>query len=457
MLLTTIAGIRGTIGGKTGDNLTPVDIVSFISAYGAWNLSKKENPTIVVGRDGRKSGDMILNLAVSTLRAMGINVISLGLATTPTVEMQVVKHLADGGIIITASHNPKEYNGIKMLNDDGEFISEEAGEKILEIARDEDYTFAGTDGLGRLNNVDDHTEQHIDDILNLDLVDAQLVASKKYTIAVDGINSVGGVAVPILLEKMGVNVVGLYMNPDGEFAHKPEPLEENLGDLQSLVKNTDAHLGIAVDPDVDRLVFIDENGKMLGEEYTIVSIADYILSEKDGDVVSNLSSSRALRDLAEKHGREHFVSRVGERHVVDIMKESGAVFGGEGNGGVIYPELHYGRDGLVGIALFLTYLAKRNITPSLLRREYTDYFMAKEKVVLNKSIDVDAILEHFWNSYQSEKITNIDGVKIDFNDSWVHLRKSNTEPIMRVYTEAESQDKADTLAERFINEINNIN
>ena len=459
MLITSISGIRGTIGGKLGENLTPQDVVSFISAYGTWNLSKKKNDdktTIVVGRDARKSGDMILNLTISTLRGLGINVVNLGLATTPTVEMQVIERNADGGIIITASHNPKEYNGIKMLNENGEFLSATDGAEILKRASENDHDFADVDNLGELEVSYNHTRDHIQKILDLDLVDVDLIKSKNYKVVVDAINSVGGIAVPMLLEKLGVEMTGLYCEPNGEFEHAPEPLEKNLGELKSLVGKVSADLGIAVDPDVDRLVLIDNKGEMFGEEYTIVSIADYVLSENPGNTVSNLSSSRALADVTEKYNGEYFASAVGEKNVVEKMKEVSAVIGGEGSGGVIYPPLHYGRDALVGIALFLTYLSKRDISSSDLRGEYPNYFMAKEKVVLSKKINVDNILEHFWETYQNENISNIDGVKIDFENSWVHLRKSNTEPIMRIITEANTQVEANALAERFINEINGI-
>ncbi len=477
MLITSISGIRGTIGGKSGENLTPQDIVLFISAYGTWNLSKKKNNdtiTIVVGRDARKSGGMILNLTISTLRGLGINVVNLDLATTPTVEMQVIDRNADGGIIITASHNPKEYNGIKMLNNYGEFLSAADGKEILKLGVENNHDFADVDNLGELEISYNHTLNHIQSILDSDLVDVDLIKSKKYKIALDAINSVGGIAVPMLLEKLGVEMIGLHCDPNGEFAHAPEPLEKNLGELKSLVGKVSADLGIAVDPDVDRLVLVDNNGEMFGEEYTIVSIADYVLSEKPGNTVSNLSSSRALADITQKYNGEYFASPVGEKNVVEKMKEVNAVIGGEGSGGVIYPELHYGRDALIGIALFLTYLAKRDISSSDLRDEYPNYFMAKEKVIFSEKFNVDKILEHFWKTYQSichsgldpeshihdsgyvVNISNIDGIKIDFENSWVHLRKSNTEPIMRIYTEAKSQDKANTLAERFINEIKNV-
>jgi phosphomannomutase len=406
MLITSISGIRGTIGGNARENLTPIDVASFVSAYGTWILQKTKDATIVIGRDSRQSGEMIMNIAVSTLQGLGINVVRLDLATTPTVEMEVIRRKADGGIIITASHNPKEYNGIKMLNSDGEFLSAQDGKEILDIAEKKDFHFASVEKLGEVEKSYNHTKNHIQDILDLDLVDAELVAKKKYKVVVDAINSVGGIAVPYLLEKMGVELVGLNINPNGEFAHKPEPLEENLGGIKSLVKQEKADLGIVVDPDVDRLVLVDEQGNMFGEEYTIVSIADYVLSEKGGNAVSNLSSSRALADVTKKYRGEYFASAVGEKNVVEKMKEVNATIGGEGSGGVIYPPLHYGRDALVGIALLLTYLAKRDISASQLRAEYPDYFMSKKKVVLDENIDVDAILEYFWKKYQASAVEN---------------------------------------------------
>jgi len=457
MLITSISGIRGTIGGKSGENLTPPDVVSFISAYGSWILSRSKNPTIIIGRDARKSGDMIINLSISTLRGLGINIINLDLATTPTVEMQVIKHKASGGIIITASHNPKEYNGLKMLNEYGEFLSARDGQEIVKRASENNHNFANVDSIGSLEKTYNHTQEHIDSILNLDLVNVDLIKSKKFKIAVDAINSVGGIAVPMLLEKLGVEITGLYCDANGEFQHEPEPLEKNLGELKSLVTKVNADLGISVDPDVDRLVFIDEKGEMFGEEYTVVSIADYVLSETPGNTVSNLSSSRALADITNKYNGNYFASAVGEKNVVEKMKETSAVIGGEGSGGVIYPPLHYGRDALVGIALFLTYLAKRDVSVSALRDEYPNYYMAKEKVVLNPEISVGNILNHFQELYVTEKISTIDGVKIDFENSWVHLRASNTEPILRIYTEAQSQELADDLAQKFITEINNYN
>lgn len=453
MLITSISGIRGTIGGNSKENLTPIDIVSFVSAYGTWIKSKKESTTIVVGRDARVSGPMILELTTQTLVGLGIHVINLDLAPTPTVEMEVIRHNADGAIIITASHNPKEYNGLKMLNHEGEFLSATEGEEILDIARRANYSFSDVDRLGSVIFIKDHIENHIEKILDLNLVNVELVKSKHFTVVLDAINSVGGIAVPMLLEKMGVKVISLYCNPDGDFSHKPEPLEENLSDLKNMTKDSNADLGISVDPDVDRLVLVDNNGEMFGEEYTIVSISDYVLSENPGSTVSNLSSSRALSDVADKYSVPYYTSAVGEKNVVEKMKEVGAVIGGEGSGGVIYPDLHYGRDALVGIALFLSHLAKSGITSVELRKRYPDYYMAKEKIVLSDREKISIILETLKQQYSQENISTIDGLKIDFADSWVQVRASNTEPLLRIYTEAKTQLGADTLAKEFINEI----
>ena len=456
MLITSISGIRGTIGGVPGEHLTPVDIVSFVSAYGSWILSKTQtSSTIIVGRDARISGEMVLNLTINTLTSLGINVVNLNLATTPTVEMEVVSRGAAGAIIITASHNPKEYNGLKMLNEHGEFLSSEEGQEILTRAQNKNYSYADVDHLGIVEVSQDHTERHIEKICELNLVTVEAIRAKQYTAVVDAVNSVGGIAVPTLLRSLGVHVIELYCEPHGDFGHVPEPLEKNLADLKQAVIDNTADIGIAVDPDVDRLVLVDEQGNMFGEEYTIVSVADYVLSKNPGATVSNLSSSRALRDISEKYEQQYYASAVGEKNVVEKMKEVGAVIGGEGSGGVIYPLLHYGRDALVGIGLFLSHLAEQNIFVSQLRATYPNYYMAKEKVDLVPGIDVDAILEHMLQTYQSENISDIDGVKIDFEDSWVHLRKSNTEPIIRIYTEARSQEEADALAQRFVSEISN--
>lgn len=456
MLITSISGIRGTIGGDSGENLTPPDVVNFASAYGSWVLNQYVTPTIIIGRDGRQSGSMIANLVLQTLCAMGINIIDLGLATTPTVEMMVTKNQAQGAIIITASHNPKEYNGLKMLNDAGEFLSANQGQEILDITQ-KPVLFASVEKLGSINQCYNHTQEHIAEILKLPLVKTDLIRSKKYTVAVDAINSVGGVAVPMLLDQLGVEVVGLHMAPDGDFQHMPEPLEKNLGELKSLVTKVSADLGVAVDPDVDRLVLVDERGGMFGEEYTIVSIADYVISKNPGAAVSNLSSSRALRDVTESYGQEYFASAVGEKNVVEKMKEVDAVIGGEGSGGVIYPPLHYGRDALVGIALFLSHLAESGLSTSNLKQRYRQYHMAKEKISLvDVSMNPDDVIATLASKYAKENISVVDGLKIDFADSWVHLRKSNTEPIIRIYTEAATQQAAVALAQRFIEEIHDI-
>lgn len=456
MLITSISGIRGTIGGVPGENLTPIDIVGFVSAYGTWILREQQKATILVGRDGRKSGKMILDIVIQTLTSLGINVINLDYATTPTVEMSVIEHQAQGAIIITASHNPKEYNGLKMLNAEGEFLSAEDGQAILNIKDANTYNYAEVDDLGTETMSYNHTKNHISKILDLDLVDAELVRSRNFKVSVDAINSVGGIAVPMLLEKMGVEVVGLYCECNGDFQHSPEPLEKNLSELKSLVIKTESNLGIAVDPDVDRLVLVNEKGEMINEEYTIVMIADYLLSHNKGSVVSNLSSSRALKDVADTHNQEYFASAVGEKNVVEKMKEVNAVFGGEGSGGVIYPKLHYGRDALVGIALFLTLLAQSEKTASDIRSDYQDYFMTKEKISLTNREQIQTILDELATKYSKEQISRIDGLKIDFESSWVHIRASNTEPILRIYTEAQTEAKAQELSETFMNEINTI-
>jgi phosphomannomutase len=456
MLITSISGIRGTIGGKPGESLTPLDVVSFVSAYGQWVLEYYESPTLVVGRDARPSGSMILSLVVQTLVGMGIHVVNVDMATTPTVEMEVIRRKAQGAIIVTASHNPKEYNGLKMLDDKGEFLSAEQGSYILKLSTDKTYTFTDVDSMGSITLSYNHTRDHIQDILDLDLVDVDLIQSKKFTVAVDAINSIGGVAVPMLLEKLGVQVVGLYCEPHGDFQHMPEPLEQNLGELKSLIGKVSADLGIAVDPDVDRLVLVDEQGNMFGEEYTIVSIADYVIGNTPGNTVSNLSSSRALSDVAETHGVNYYASAVGEKNVVEKMKAVSAVIGGEGSGGVIYPPLHYGRDALVGIALFLSHLATSHIPASELKKRYTVYYMAKEKIILESRDYVPMILNSLQEKYADQKIDTNDGLKIDFADSWVQIRASNTEPILRIYTEAKTQKHADDLAQECIHYIHNF-
>lgn len=457
-LIKSISGIRGTIGGKVDDNLTPIDIVKFTSAFGYW-LQKTENRkdlTLVIGRDARISGKMVNSLVTATLQGLGINVIDLGLSTTPTVEVMVPELNTDGGIILTASHNPKQWNALKLLNRKGEFISGEDGTEVLKIAETADFNFAEVDELGTYTTQEDGFDIHIQKILDLPMVDAEAIKQKKFKIVVDAVNSTGGIAVPMLLEKLGCEVVELYCEPNGHFPHNPEPLKEHLGDICELVKSEKADLGIVVDPDVDRLAIVDENGDLFGEEYTLVAVADYILKNKPGVAVSNLSSSRALRDVATRHESTYFASAVGEVNVVNLMKEKNAVIGGEGNGGIIYPELHYGRDSLVGIALFLSHLALEKKTVSELRASYPDYFMGKKKIELTPDIDVDGILTKMKDLYPNDEVSTVDGVKIDFKENWVHLRKSNTEPIIRIYTEAFSQTEADGLGDEMILKIKSL-
>ncbi len=461
-LIKSISGIRGTIGGKVGDNLTPVDAVKFASAYGTFlkngrdsSLRQNDNSKlkVVIGRDARISGPMIHNLVMNTLLGLGIDVIDLGLSTTPTVEIAVPIEKADGGIILTASHNPKQWNALKLLNEKGEFLSGAAGELILEIAEAEAFDFSDVDSLGEITINDSYMDIHIDEVLDLPLVDAEAVAKRKFKVVVDGVNSSGGIIIPNLLEQMGVEVVKLYCEPNGHFPHNPEPLKEHLGDICKLVVEEKADFGIVVDPDVDRLAFISNDGEMFGEEYTLVACADYVLSKTPGNTVSNMSSSRALRDITNKHNGSYQASAVGEVNVVELMKKTNAIIGGEGNGGIIYPELHYGRDSLVGVALFLTYLANQEKTVAELRASYPQYYMSKNKIELTPQIDVDAILIGMAAKYKNEDISTVDGVKIDFASEWVHLRKSNTEPIIRIYTEAPTQEAADRLALRIIDEI----
>ena len=458
-LIKSISGIRGTIGGKVGDNLTPVDAVKFASAYGTFlkkgsgKLEDGSKLKVVIGRDARISGPMIHNLVMNTLLGLGIDVIDLGLSTTPTVEIAVPMEKADGGIILTASHNPKQWNALKLLNAKGEFLSGKEGELILEIAESEAFDFVDVDSLGEITVNDSYMDIHIDEVLDMSLVDADLVKTKKFKVVVDAVNSTGGIIIPKLLELMGVECVKLYCDPNGHFPHNPEPLKEHLGDICKLVVEEQADFGIVVDPDVDRLAFISNDGEMFGEEYTLVAIADYVLSKTPGNTVSNMSSSRALRDITNKHNGSYQASAVGEVNVVELMKATNAIIGGEGNGGIIYPESHYGRDSIVGVALFLTYLANQTKTVAELRASYPQYYMSKNKIELTPQIDVDAILVAMTEKYKNEDITTIDGVKIDFAENWVHLRKSNTEPIIRIYTEAATQDLADNLAERIIGEI----
>ncbi|MBL1221549.1 phosphoglucosamine mutase [Chryseobacterium sp. L7] len=457
-LIKSISGIRGTIGGKVNDNLTPLDVVKFASAFGTWlqNTQNKKNLTLVIGRDARISGGMVSSLVTATLQGLGINVVDLGLSTTPTVEIMVPELNADGGIILTASHNPKQWNALKLLNGKGEFINGEDGAKVLALAESEDFNYAEVDDLGTYETREDAFDIHIRQILDLPMVDVEAIKAKKFKVVLDAVNSTGGIAIPMLLDKLGCETVKLYCEPNGQFPHNPEPLKEHLGDICELVKKENADLGIVVDPDVDRLALIDEKGEMFGEEYTLVAVADYLLKHKKGAAISNLSSSRALRDVAENHGSEYFASAVGEVNVVNLMKEKNAVIGGEGNGGIIYPDLHYGRDSLVGAALFLTHLAKENKTVSELRAGYPEYFMGKKKIELTPEIDVDDILAKMEKEYQNEQVSTIDGVKIDFEKNWVHLRKSNTEPIIRIYTEAHSQEEADKLGDDIIAKIKSL-
>ncbi len=457
-LIKSISGIRGTIGGKPGENLTPIDAVRFAAAYGTFIKQQRDKGSyrIVVGRDARLSGEMIQQLVMNTLIGLGIHVIDLDLSTTPTVEIAVPMEHADGGIILTASHNPEQWNALKLLNEKGEFLNGAQGEKILQIAEADDFQFVGVDYLGKILKNEAYIDIHIDEVLELDLVDADAVRTSNFKVVVDGVNSTGGIAIPMLLERLGVDCIKLYCEPTGHFPHNPEPLKEHLGDICAKVVEEKADFGIVVDPDVDRLAFITEKGEMFGEEYTLVACADYVLGETAGNTVSNLSSSRALRDITEKHGGAYFASAVGEVNVVQLMKDKKAVIGGEGNGGIIYPELHYGRDSLVGVALFLTYLAKNSKSVGELRESYPAYFMSKNKIELTPQLNVDEILKTVASIYQNEEVSTVDGVKIDFENHWVHLRKSNTEPIIRVYTEAKSQEQADQIAEAMIIEIKKI-
>jgi len=454
-LIKSISGIRGTIGGEPNQNLTPIDAVKFATAYAVWLQERHPNKRlkVVVGRDARISGKMVSSLVLNTLVGMGIDVVNVSLSTTPTVEVAVTMEQADGGIIITASHNPKQWNALKLLNEKGEFINDLEGKRILEIAENEAFEFALIDDLGTYDKKRDYMEKHVDLVLKLKLVDVEAVKNAKFKVVVDAVNSSGGVVIPLLLEKMGVEVVQLYCEPNGEFPHNPEPLKEHLTDISELVVAEKADLGIVVDPDVDRLALVNEDGSMFGEEYTLVAVADYVLSKSPGNTVSNLSSSRALRDVTQKYGQKYTASAVGEVNVVSEMKAQNAVIGGEGNGGIIYPESHYGRDSLVGVALFLTHLAKSGKTCLQLRKTYPDYYMSKNKIELTDGFDVDGLLEKFAQKHQSESVNTIDGVKIDFATEWVHLRKSNTEPIIRIYTESHTQEAADALASRILSEV----
>lgn len=457
-LIKSISGIRGTIGGPQGDNLTPIDIVKFTTAYVRFMSEKNEGKrlTIVLGRDARLSGTMVEDIIEGTLLGCGADVINVGLCTTPGVEMAVITNKADGGIIITASHNPKQWNALKLLNERGEFLNDKEGKRVLALAEDEAFVFPEIDSIGKVLSREDFNATHIQQVLALPMVDVEAVKARRFKVVVDAVNSIGGVVIPALLEELGCEVVKLNCEPTGEFAHNPEPLPEHLTEISEVIRREKADLGVVVDPDVDRLALVNEDGSMFGEEYTLVAVADYILSQGVGNTVSNLSSSRALRDVTEAHGGEYNASAVGEVNVVAKMKDTNAVIGGEGNGGVIYPALHYGRDALVGVALFLTHLVKKGCTMTELRKQYPAYFASKNKIQLTPAIDVDKVLAEMKARYANENVNDIDGVKIDFAENWVHLRKSNTEPIIRIYTEAKSAAEADELAQRFIAEIGKI-
>lgn len=457
-LIKSISGIRGTIGGKPGEGLSPLDLVKFTASYATWAKQKsgKKRLKIVVGRDARISGPMVSSIVVSTLTGMGCDVVNIGLATTPTTELAVTAERADGGIILTASHNPKQWNALKLLDNKGEFLNAADGEKVLQIAEAEDFSFASVDELGIVTEKN-YTEYHIEHVLNLELVDRAAIEKANFTVAIDAVNSVGGVVMPALLKALGVKkIVEINCEPTGHFAHTPEPLPENLVETSAIVKEKQVDVCFVVDPDVDRLVVVNEDGSMFSEEYTLVAVSDYVLRRTPGNTVSNLSSSRALCDVTEKLGGKYTTAAVGEVNVVAKMKETGAVIGGEGNGGVIYPASHYGRDALVGAALFLSHLAKTGLKCSALRKTYPDYFMSKNKIELTPGIDVDALLSQLQHKYSNEKVTTIDGVKIDFAESWVHLRKSNTEPIIRIYSEAKSEEEAKKIAEKVIDTIKEI-
>jgi phosphomannomutase len=457
-LIKSISGIRGTIGGKPGDNLTPIDAVKFAAAFGTW-VKSRNGKKVVIGRDARISGEMISTLVTSTLQGLGLDVIDLGLSTTPTVEIAVPLEKAGGGIILTASHNPIQWNALKLLNEKGEFISGDDGAAVLKLAEQEAFDFAEVTKLGKYTQNDTYIKKHIALILKNKLVDIKAIQNAKFKIAVDAVNSTGGIAVPLLLKALGVKkIVGMYTEPNGKFPHNPEPLPENIKAICKKVKAEKCHLGIIVDPDVDRLALVQEDGKPFGEEYTLVAVADYILSKRKGNTVSNLSSTRALRDVTEKRGGTYKAAAVGEVNVVNAMKETKAVIGGEGNGGVIFGDLHYGRDALMGIALFLTHLAKSKMKASELRKTYPAYFISKNKIELTPQINVDKVLEEVKKKYAAEKVNNIDGVKIDFEaeKEWVHLRKSNTEPIIRIYAESQNEKKADALAQKIIADIKSI-
>ncbi|WP_297100576.1 phosphoglucosamine mutase [uncultured Draconibacterium sp.] len=457
-LIKSISGIRGTIGGKPGEGLSPLDLVKFTAAYAAWAKQKanKEKITVVVGRDARISGEMVASIVVSTLSGMGCNVVNIGLATTPTTEIAVTEEKADGGIILTASHNPKQWNALKLLNSAGEFLDAAEGAKVLALADVEDFCFAEVDELGTVDEKD-YTDIHVQHVLDLELVDVEAIKKANFSVAVDAVNSVGGVAMPALFKALDIkNIVEINCEPTGHFAHTPEPIPENLVETAEIISKNKVDVGFVVDPDVDRLVIINEDGSMFNEEYTLVAVADYVLGQTPGNTVSNLSSSRALRDVTEKHGQSYSAGMVGEVNVVAKMRETNAVIGGEGNGGIIYPASHSGRDALVGAALFLTHLAKSGMKCSELRKTYPDYFISKNKIELTPEIDVDGILVKMKEKYAHEEVTATDGVKIDFAESWVHLRKSNTEPIIRIYAEAKSSAEADKLAQQIIDEMKSL-
>ena len=456
-LIKSISGIRGTIGGGVGDALTPLDIVRFTASYAAF-IKKQGNSsnTIIIGRDARISGEMVSNIVSGTLIGCGFDVLDVGLSTTPTIEVAVQLEKSAGGIILTASHNPKQWNALKLLNGKGEFLSAKDGEEILALAENDAFIFTEVDDLGKYTFDDSFNDKHIDEVLKLNLVDVDLVKSAGFKVVLDAVNSTGGFMIPRLLERMGVECVKLFCEPNGQFPHNPEPLPENLTEISKLVVSEKADFGIVVDPDVDRLAIVCEDGSMFGEEYTLVAVADYVLSKIPGNTVSNLSSTRALRDVTNNHNGNYEASAVGEVNVVEKMKATNAIIGGEGNGGVIYPELHYGRDALIGVALFLTQLAERKISAKALRDSYPNYFISKNKIQLTPEIDVDAILSALEEKYKNEQITTIDGLKIDFEEGWVHLRKSNTEPIIRIYAESEGEEKANEFANNMINEIKEL-
>lgn len=456
-LIKSISGIRGTIGGRAGKALTPIDVVKFTAAFGKILLGKSTSNTIVIGRDARLSGEMVNNLVVGTLQSIGADVIDLGLSTTPTVEIAVPLERAAGGIILTASHNPGQWNALKLLNSDGEFINDEEGKAVLALGENLNFDFSQVQDLGRVEIDNSYLKKHIDAVLALDLVDTEAIKKAGFKIAVDAVNSTGGVFIPALLEALGVQTIyKIHCEPSGVFAHNPEPLKEHLTDLSRCVVENKADLGIAVDPDVDRLVFMMEDGELFGEEYTLVAVSDYVLQHTKGNTVSNLSSTRALKDVSQKHGGQYFAAAVGEVNVVTKMKEVRAVIGGEGNGGIIYPDSHYGRDALVGVALFLTHLAKLGKKVSEYRAELPQYFMSKNKIELTPELDIDDLLSRMQQKYKDEDHTTIDGLKIDFEHEWVHLRKSNTEPIIRIYSEGRTAEGAEAIAQRIIDEIKEI-